>query len=194
MANTRNKNQKRIKFFLLFAILIIIGVVTAVFVKYRQLSDNPDKLVSLIKDGASVSIGKVHQTSTRNGVKEWALDAGSVRYMNEKKQAVFEDLSLTFFVKDERDVHLKANQGILKTDSNDIEVTGDVVLKNGDYRLDTQELRYQYDSRVFSSKAPVKITGGGFDLVADSMSFDLNTNRTVFEGGVKGMLHKDVTL
>jgi len=91
-------------------------------------------------------------------------------------------------------VYLTADEGVLKTDSNDIELTGNVILKNENYRLKTENLCYNHRTRVFSSEVPVKITGAGFDLAADSVSFDLNTNKTVFEGSVKGNFRGNVTL
>lgn len=195
MKTVATKRHKKIKYVLISVMLITLGVIVAVFWDYRQISDTSDKRISSVQDEAStLSMDKVHQTSTRNGIKEWSLDATSVHYVNEKNQAVFQDLSLIFFLKNEKKVFLTANQGILKTDSNDIEVTGHVVLKNGTYRLDTEKLFYDHDSHTFSSEVPVKITGTAFALAADAMSLDLNTNRTLFEGNVRGDFRGNVTL
>ena len=174
--------------------VIILGAIVAVFWDYRLMSDKSDKRISSVQDEANISMDKVHQTSTRNGIKEWSLDARSVRYINEKKQAVFQDLSLIFFLKNDKKIFLTANQGLLKTDSNNIEVTGHVVLENKTYRLDTEKLFYEHDSHTFSSEVRVKITGSTFALAADAMSLDLNTNKTLFEGNVKGDFRGNFTL
>jgi LPS export ABC transporter protein LptC len=180
--------------FLLLIILAILGLLTAIFADYRRILSKPEKIISLIEEGTSISAGRIRQTATRNGVTEWSLESVSAKYLNEKKQAVFQDLSVTFFLKDSRKVYLTANEGILKTDSNDIEVTGNVVVKNEDYNLKTEKLYYEHEKRIFSSKSPVEIIGSAFDLAADAMFFDLNTNRTVFQGNVKGAFQQNVAL
>lgn len=190
----KNKRQRRIKIFLLLAIIIILVAVAAIFMNYRHTLNQAEKIVSVIKDEASISIDKVHQTATRDGITEWTLDAGSVQYMNEKKEVVFQDISVTFFPESKKEARLTADQGLLKTDSNNIEVSGNVVLENEEYRLRTQRLCYEYENRIFSSDVPVKLRGFGFDLAADSMSLDLETTKTLFKGNVRGTLIQNITL
>ena len=44
------------------------------------------------------------------------------------------------------------------------------------------------------SKVPVKVSGATFNLVANSMSLNLNTNKTMFEGKVQGTLREVIKL
>jgi len=190
----KNNNHKKIKLFLLSVILITLGVILSIFVGHRRAYDKKNYLVSDVQSKANISIGKVHQTATRNGIKEWNLDAASVDYIDKSNQAIFQDLSVTFYLKDKTKVYLTANQGILKTDSNDIEVLGNVVVKNEYYSLKTEKLHYKHNSRIIFSKVPVKISGNSFDFIADSMSLNLITNKTLLEGRVKGTLNEKITL
>ncbi|UCD33525.1 MAG: LPS export ABC transporter periplasmic protein LptC [Desulfobacterales bacterium] len=170
----------------LFIILIIVGG----SVGYRYLSPNKKEknIVSNFEDKALISIGKVHHTATRNGITEWRLDAASMNFFAEKKQSLFQDLSVTFYLKDRTEVYLTADQGVLKTGSNDMSVRGNVVVDNGFYQLKTENLHYYHDKHIITSKAPVKITGDSLFLAADAMFLDLNTTATVFQGHVKGIL------
>lgn len=187
-------NKKKLKFFLISIIFISLGVVSAVFVGYRHISDKEDKLVSNIQSKANISIGKAHQTATRNGITEWNLDAASVDYINTKNQAIFHDLALKFFLKDKTNVYIKADRGILNTDSKNMKIFGNVVVENGSYRLKCDNLYYKHNGRMIYSDTSVSITGDLFNLVADSMSLDLNTNRSIFEGKVEGTLREKITL
>ena len=187
-------NQKKLKFFLISIIFITFGIVSAIFVGYRHISDKKDSLVSNIRSKANISIGKAHQTATRNGIIEWSLDAASVDYINDKNQAIFHDLSVKFFLKDNTNVYLKADRGILNTDSNNMKISGNVVVENDSYRLKSDNLYYKHNGRMIYSDTSVNITGDLFNLVADSMSLDLNTNRSIFEGKVAGTLHERITL
>ena len=190
----KKNNSKKLKLFLLSVIVITLTVVIAVFINYRRILNKPEKLISSLPGGANLSIGEIHQTATRNGIKEWSLDAASARYIDAKKMVVLNDLSITFFIKDDREVYLTANNGILKTDTKDIEITGNVIVKNESSRLLTEKIQYNHGRRLLLSKVPVKITGSSYQLTADMMSLNLNTNRTVLEGRVEGAFSENFTL
>lgn len=190
----KNTYHKKLKFFLISFIFLTFGVILIVFLQYRHVLENNDAPVSIGQSKANISIGKAHQTATRNGRKEWSLDAASADYMDKNSQAIFKDLSVTFYLKDETKVYITANQGILKTDSNDMEIYGNVVVRNKDYQLRCENLYYKHDKRIIFSKVPVNITGNSFELAADSMSLNLNTNKALFEGKVRGTFSEQVTL
>ncbi len=190
----KNTYQKKLKVFLISLIFLTFGVIIIAFLQYRHILEKNDPPVSIEQSQANISIGKAHQTATRNGRKEWSLEAASADYMNENNQAIFKDLSVTFYLKNETKVYITANQGILKTDSNDMEIYGNVVVKNEDYKLICENLHYKHDNRIIFSKVPVNITGNSFELVADSMSLNLNTNKAFFEGKVKGIFSGLFTL
>ena len=183
-------NHKKLKLILLSVILTALGVTLAVFVTHRNFLEKKENIVSELRSKANISIGKAHQTAIRNGITEWNLDAASVNYLVEKNQAIFQELSITFYLKDKSKVYLTANKGILNTDSNDMEIFGNVVIKSSTYRLKTENLFYRHNRRIIFSKVPVTVTGAVFDLAADSMSLNLNTNKTMFEGKVQGILRE----
>ena len=190
----KNHDHKKLKLILLSAIVSALVVILAVFVTQRHSIEKKGDVVSDIRSKANISIGKAHQTAIRNGIKEWNLDAASVNYMVEKNQAIFRDLSVTFYLKDKSQVYLTANKGILNIDSNDMEIFGNVVVKSTTYRLKTENLFYRHNRRIIFSKVPVTVIGDAFELAADSMSLNLNTNKTMFEGKVKGTLREVIKL
>lgn len=191
---TQNKQLNKVKLLLVAIILVTVGAITVVFLKYRQVLNAPGNLLPVVQGDASIAIGKVKQTATRDGVKEWSLEASSARYVDTEKLAIFQDLFVTFYLKDAQEVYLTANQGTLRTDSNNIEVTGSVVVRNGPYQLATENLKYEHDKRMISTKVPVKITGDFFDLSASAMTLDLNTNKTFLKGNVVGTFNESVKL
>lgn len=194
MSVIKHKKLKKLKLFFLAFIVISLAAVIAVFINYRRILENPEKLISSFPVDSNLSIGKIHQTSTKNGVKEFSLDAASAYYTASKKTVVLNDLSVTFFLKNKQEVYLTANKGILKTDSKDIEITGNVIVKNETSRLFTEKIQYKHGQRLLLSKVPVKIVGNSYQLTADRMSLDLNTNKTVFEGRVEGSFSENFTI
>ena len=175
---------KKLSIILLIVILLAIGTVVTVFIGYRQVSNAPELLLSSIKDGANLSLGKIRQTATRDGKKEWSLEAGSAHYIENEKKAVLKDLFITYFLKDNKEVYLNADQGILNTETNDIEFSGNVVVRNEEYKLKTEKLVYQHERRFISTDVPVHISGDGADVTANSLTYDLNADKIVLTGNV----------
>ena len=183
--------NKKLSVILLLVILVTIGIITTVFIGYKQVVTAPEQLLSSIKDGANLSLGKIRQTATRNGKKEWSLEAGSAHYIENDKTAVLKDLFITYFLKDNREVYLEAEEGILQTDTNDIEFSGNVVIKNDEYQLRTRRLSYEHERRVIFSKDPVQISGEDVELSAKSIEYDLNLDTIILAGKVEAAISRD---
>ena len=191
---TEYKKPKKIKIFLLATIFIVLGGVIGIYIAFQQDSTVSESIPESVEPDATLSIGKIHQTATRKGKKEWSLEANSARYVDKTSQMVLKDLMVTFFLDDKSEITLAADKGILNTDSNDIEVSGNVVVKNKEYKLLTERLNYAHDKRVLYSTAPVTISGPSAHLAADTISFDLNTKKVTLEGSVETTLDNNFTL
>ena len=190
----KNQNSKKLKFFLISIIIISLGIIIAVFLAYRSILDETAGFKSAIQSAAKMSLGKIHHTATRDGVIEWSLDASSARLLDEKKQLILDDLSVVFYMKDGQEVYLTAEKGFLYTDSNDIEVAGNIVVKNNNYVLKTEKLNYEHTRRILFSNVFVEISSDSEKLTADSISFDLNTKKIMLEGNVKGTFSENINL
>ncbi len=178
-------SSRKIKIVLITFCLVIIVTVAGVFVKNRIFSQDTQKLIASIQKNATLSIGNVHQVSTRNGVTEWILDAKSAHVVDESKQLMLEDVRVVYFLKDGKEVHLTAGKGVLKTETNDIDVTDHVTVTYDGYTLATEHVTYNHTRRTLASPTPVRITGTTMNLTADSMKYNLSTNQTRFEKNVE---------
>lgn len=185
---TGYKKPTKLKIFLLATIFITLGAVVWIYIGFQQESKISEPIPESAESDATLSIGKIHHTATRKGKKEWSLEAASADYIGKTRQMVLSDLMVTFFLDDASEVTLKADKGILNTDSNDIEVSGNVVLINREYKLLTERLNYAHDKRVLYSTAPVIISGPEAHVAADKISFDLNTKKVTLEGSVETTL------
>jgi LPS export ABC transporter protein LptC/lipopolysaccharide transport protein LptA len=185
---TEYKKPVKLKIFLLVTICMTLGGVIWIYVDSQQDSTVTEPAQESSEPDATLSIDKIHHTATRKGKKEWSLEAASAHYIGKAGQMVIDDLMVTFFLDDASEVTLTADRGILNTDSNDIEVTGNVVVTNGEYRLLTKKLNYAHEKRVLYSTAPVTISGPEAQLAADKLSFDLNTKKVTLEGSVETTL------
>ena len=184
----------KLKLFLIAIIIISSGIIIAIFATYRGSPDKTAGLQSTIQNAAKMSLGKVHHTATRDGVIEWSLDANSARLLDKKKQLILDDISVIFYMKAGKEAYLTAAKGFLYTDSNNIEITGDIVVKNNNYVLKTEKLNYEHNRRILFSNVFVEITSNSKQLTADSIFFDLNTEKTRLEGNVKGFFSENTKL
>ena len=188
------KYPNKLKILLLAVIIATVGFTLVAFYKYRRVAENPEELLSLIPDDANLTIGEIHQTATRDGIKEWELNAASAQFIESQKKVMLKELNITFFLKDQRQVLMTASEGILYSDTRNMEVAGDVVVKDADTRMVTEQLLYNHQNRVLLSRKPVEITGESYKILANSMSMDLNTNTTILEGKVKGTFSETFSL
>ena len=172
---------------LVIGIVLMFGLLVTVFIKYRELSDNPAKLVEAIPEGTDIAIGEIRHTSVKDGRKEWSLEAASANYSNDTKEALFNDVQVIFFLENDREVMVKGRQGRLQTDTNDITVSGDVTVEEANYKLAAQEIRYDHGHRQIDIPVPVAITGRGIELHADRMSVDLSSETALLKGAVNGV-------
>lgn len=184
----------RIKRILVGVILLVFGLVVATFITYRKVSERPELLVSLLGDKAKLTLGAIQHTATRDGVKEWTLEAESARLIEERQQLWMENISVVYFLKDGKEVYLTAEQGVLQTQSNDIDVAGNVVVISEPYELKTKRLSYRHAERRIFSQAPVEIISTKSYLGADGLSFDMDSRTAEFAGNVEGIFNENLRM
>ena len=168
---------------------MVVGIICSlmvIYVKYRSAMNRSGDISVNIGQEGTLSIKKISQTATRNGITEWTMKADAANYSDFKNEAVLDNISIVFFLENGEQLFLKALKGILYTTSRDIEVYGDVVLNNEKYQLKTERLEYKHEKRVISSDRPIEITGPSVKITANALFFDLNARRTSLSGSVKG--------
>jgi LPS export ABC transporter protein LptC len=173
--------------------VVAAGIATVSYLGYQRLSPLPELAVSSPSGMEAMVVERVHQSATRDGRTEWRLDAASAQYRLPEKKVLLADIFVTFFTRDDQKVYLTARNGTVMAESHDMEAHGNVVIYNDAYRLETERMAYSHASRVITSDDPVRITGQAGDLAADSLTLDLNANRLVMKGHVRGTLVSNET-
>lgn len=187
-------NRKRIlKRILTAAVLTgIAAMVTLLFLsRSRRLDPVP---IPDIATKAVMTLAKLHQTATKDGKVQWELDAASAEMEADTGRMRLTAPEIEFTTDDGTKVRLTADQGLLDTRSNDMQVTGNVCLRDGRYTLVTEALIYQHEQRLLRSDVPVRITHTAFDLRANKMTYNLDENLARFDGQVEGTFNEDLAL
>jgi LPS export ABC transporter protein LptC len=104
---------------------------------------------------------------------------------------LFDDVRVSFFLENDREVMVKGRQGQLDTETNDIEISGNVIVQDADYQLVAETILYDHVNRKINIPVPVTITGQTFKLQADRMTVDLESETAVLKGMVKGTFSEE---
>jgi len=168
--------------------LVVLGGTWAAYYGFRQ---EPETMVKTVpKDqGGDISLNHIHHIASRDGIKEWILDAESAQYQRTENKTVLKHISATFFLKDSRTIHLTSRDGTLLTETKDLEVSGGVVVRSGPYELKTERLHYDHKNRSISTDGRVVMKGRGVDLTGKGLVFSLHTERAIIKDDVEAVLN-----
>ena len=185
---------RQLKGALLFIGILVLGSVVVLFVMHRQKAPSGQSGgVAVVKQKATISLEGVHHTAIKDGVKDWSLEAESADYRLEDSEAVFRTLHVTFF-REGDGVFLSAASGTWHKNSNDLDVTGHVMLKSRQYVLQTEKLTYIHEKRMCVTEAPVTVSSEVFKITADNMKYDLGRGLIYLDGNVVGIIDEDIGL
>ena len=180
------KPSKIIKYTFSTVIILLICVIVVVFVRNQISSKNVLSPLSPQETKATLSIQNFRHTAIKDGQKQWSIEASSANLFSEKNTAELSNISASFFIKENESVLLSADKGILRTDTNNMSISGHIIIKFSDYVITTENLNYLNKSHIIYTDTPVVITGKTLTLNADAMSYHLATDTIKCMGNVKG--------
>lgn len=127
---------------------------------------------------ADLRLDRVHYTETREGVKEWDLDAASAIYFKEGNTVRLEKIRATFFGREKETYFLEAEKGTFNTQTRVVEVSGDVKIDSSTgYHVRTQHLRYEAEKKELHTSDPVEMKGPELEVKGVGLILDLNQER-----------------
>ncbi len=134
---------------------------------------------------ADLRLDRVHYTETREGVKEWELEASSAVYRKEGDTMILEKIRATFYGKNQETYHLVGEKGKFNTQTKVIEVYDGVKIDSSDgYHMSTRSLKYQADQKELHTSDPVELEGPAMRVEGVGMVVDLNRERVKILKGV----------
>jgi len=181
-------SPKKLKLPLILILVFIIAGLGAVYY-IERITSGREIIKNISLDSKAVlSLSSMHQTSTRNGIKEWTLDASSAQLLKDEKIAVMKDVNVVFFLENSKTIQLTSKNGALDTESHNMKFSGNVVVVYTGRILETDELHYEKKRHIIYSTTHSRITGNESIIEADSFETDINKKITVLKGNVKGRL------
>jgi LPS export ABC transporter protein LptC len=127
---------------------------------------------------ADLKLDRVLYTETREGVKEWELEATSAVYRKEGDTVMLEKIRATFYGKNQESYHLIGEKGKFNTQTKVIEVYDGVRIDSSNgYHMRTRSLKYQADQKELHTSDPVEMEGPSMRVEGTGMVVELNHER-----------------
>ncbi len=167
---------------------VILGSLGAVvFFVWQALAPVSGEKDPLAKPDATadLKLDRVHYTETREGIKEWELEADSAAYNREKETIVLEKIRGTFYGKNQESYVLVGERGRFNTKTKVIEVYDGVKIDSSHgYRFRTKSIQYRADQRELTTSDRVEIKGPDMQMEGVGMVVELNRECLKIFGGV----------
>lgn len=158
----------------MFLVAAVFAVGTFLYINNKIQKGLHGTLVKSNK--ADIRIEKARYTETKDGQKEWELEADSAQYFKNDNLTAFENVKVIFYSKNGVNYTLIGREGRLRNDSKDMDIVGDVVVTSTDnYQLKTDSLQYMADVRQISTKDKVFFTGPGINIEGTGFLADMIT-------------------
>jgi len=171
----------------LLRLLIVGSLVVVGLAIWLHLAPSPEDRAPSPQPGTSadLKLDRVHYTETREGVKEWELEAASAAYFKEENLILLERVKATFFGNNEESYVLVGTKGRFNTQTKLIELYEGVKIDSSEgYHLRTQSLKYLADKRELSTTDPVEMSGPDLHVEGTGMVVELERKRLRVLGGV----------
>ena len=147
-----------------------------------------------IDQAAALKLNLIDQISKKNGLTEWELKATSATLLKSKDEMVLEDVKVVFHTKDGTLVHLTSDTGTLETKAHNLAFTNNVTVRYQGYTLTSDKLQYDKKQHIIHTDSRARLESGQSVIEGDSMVTQLNSNRIIFKGNVKGNFSENLDL
>lgn len=160
--------------------MILGSVALVAILTWRTLAPAPTKKLTSQEpvSAADLQLDRMKYTETREGVKEWELEAASVRYFQDENMVFLEKVKATFFGKNHESYVLVAERGKFDARTKAIEVFDGVKIDSSDgYRMQTRSLQYRAEKRELRTSDPVEMSGPQLDVRGTGLVVELDRQR-----------------
>ena len=142
------------------------------------------------RGNVDLSLKEISYTETREGTAVWTLVADSAAHNIGAGTTHIENIRMTFYdVNGLGDMTLTARSGELMSESREVSVAGDVVVKSPKgYILYTDWLHYREADRIARTDAPVRLVSATMEVTGTGMRLDVGGRSVVLLTDIRARL------
>lgn len=138
---------------------------------------------------AEMKLIDMEYTEMRGGRRLWTIKASEAKYFQAEQKTILRSVLLTFFLKDEGEIHLESQQGILYAGTKNIELWDSVRAKLPEgYEFSTERAFYEHELETISSDTGIRVSGPDLQLRSDHWKYKIPEHRAMLEGAVQATL------
>ena len=154
---------QRIRLIRWLLFLAMAGAVIAIFVGLKMRSAGealPAIAAEVTSEDGNLTLKNFEYRDVKQGNSRWTVWADTATYFEERKETELDQVSAVFFLKKGGQVDLVGDKGVLHTDTNNMEIHGNVGVTFGQgYKLTTDRLFYDREKKLIYTDAQVVLTG-----------------------------------
>lgn len=163
--------------------IVLLAVVIFLFT-LNDRKGGDEVVLNVFSDKADIEIKNFHFTEVGDPELIWEIDAKGAKYMRDENVALFDDVKVRLTLADGRSYLMTGREGTLKTDTKDIDISGDVsiVSDEGD-RFGTDYLKFSHSERriyteedITMKNSYIEARGRGMTLSLKDRSISLLSN------------------
>lgn len=176
----------------IFLIIVVFIIGALLYINSKMHKGLSGSIVKF--SNADIRIEKARYVETKDGKKEWELEADSAQYFKSDNLIIFDNVKVTFYSKGGMSYTIKGKQGRLRNDTKDIDISGAVTAASADgYQLKTDTLQYREAVKQISTRDKVVFTGPNMKIEGEGFLADMVTERASVLANVRTVL-KDVAM
>jgi LPS export ABC transporter protein LptC/lipopolysaccharide transport protein LptA len=181
--------MKRLRLILgVLAILIVTGIVVALFFSSQKLkeAEEKEKETTVSKGGPpSIEAEKLKYTESEGGKTLYEIESGQAKFFKDESRTEFTDIRVTFFYQDQYEIVVTGKRGVLNTDTKDITISDDVkITAASDYTMTATTLTYNADRHEIFTDDTISVTGPKADFSGKGLSFKMDTEELFIDSDV----------
>jgi len=153
-------------------VITVVLIAVAVIIESRDSSESP--LLKSMSDNVDLQVKNINYTDVGDSGLKWEIKADSAKYLKSENLAFFDQVRVKLVMEDGRAIIMTGDKAKLRTDTRDIEISGNVkiISDKGDC-LTTDVLKYSGAERRIYTEAAVKMENLRMQVRGVGMSISL---------------------
>jgi len=151
--------------------------VIAIFAGLKMRSANeslPAIAAEVTSEDGNLTLNNFEYRDVKKGNARWTVWADTATYFEDRKETVLDQVKAIFFLKNGGQVELLGERGVLHTDTNNMEISGNVGVTFGkDYKLTTDRLLYNRDKELIYTNEQLVLKGPGLTTKGQGMRLEI---------------------
>ena len=168
---------QRIRFVRWLLFLAMASVAIAVFVGLEARSVEkrlPDIAGEMISEDGNLTLNNFEYRDVKEGNARWTVWAATATYFEDRKETVLHQVKAVFYLKNDGQVLLIGDKGFLHTDTNNMEISGNVAVTYGEvYKLTTDRLLYDRNKELIHTEEELIVEGEGVTTKGKGMRLEI---------------------